>query len=645
MDEQAQIGRKPTRLEKSRPKWPLVAAAAVVCALLLGYFALCAYVSAAGKILPNVTVRGIDLGGLTAVEATTRLERANYAAGREEIPLLIVCRGQTYSIPATGIGLKDAAAAAQDAWRVGRRSGFVLGGYALLSSFLGGRELPAPLALNLHGTAALDGVMAQLDAAVQTPMRETTWQITESSLILQKGQSGNAIDRAGLETALLHAFETHDDSAVAAEPVVTPPKAVDFSAIAANILTAPADARFDAETREIVPGTVGVSLDAGRAQALFDATREGQICVVPLALAEPGLTTEELSALLFRDVLGQYTSAVGGTNNRAANVNLAAQACNERILMPGEVFSYNTATGSRTADKGYLPAPAYVGGLSVDEIGGGICQVSSTIYAAALRANMKIVERANHMYAVGYVPDGQDATVYFGSLDFRFENNTPYPLKLVAVMQNRSLKVQILGTRTDNTYVVMEGKQISSTAWKKIHRPDPNIAPGTTKEEVTPYTGKKVEAYRCIYNDNGTPDDKTDDTLISRTLESVNNYRHRDQVILFHPSDAASMNLDPATGQPAIPSMPSPEPSPEPEPSPDPSPEPTPEPSPEPTPSAEPVPSSSPDPSPSPEPGAEQTQPVSDPTPAQPEPEPPYTEPSPIPSENPTLPAMPTPAG
>lgn len=118
---------------------------------------------------------------------------------------------------------------------------------------------------------------------------------------------------------------------------------------------------------------------------------------------------------------------MSGSSNRKFNVKLSAEACNGVILMPGEEFSYNNTTGSRSADKGYLPAPVYSGGASVDETGGGICQTSSTIYYAVLHTTLEIVERHAHMYSVGYVPDGMDATVYFGLSDFRFKNNTDYP--------------------------------------------------------------------------------------------------------------------------------------------------------------------------------------------------------------------------
>ena len=144
---------------------------------------------------------------------------------------------------------------------------------------------------------------------------------------------------------------------------------------------------------------------------------------------------------------------MSGSSARKHNVKLSAQACNGVILMPGEVFSYNNTTGSRSASKGYLAAPVYSGDASVDEVGGGICQTSSTIYYAVLHTNLKIVERRAHRFNTGYVPEGMDATVYYGQTDFRFENSTDYPIKIVTSSYDqggkRKLNVKIYGTNVD----------------------------------------------------------------------------------------------------------------------------------------------------------------------------------------------------
>ncbi|MPM74127.1 hypothetical protein SDC9_121112 [bioreactor metagenome] len=297
---------------------------------------------------------------------------------------------------------------------------------------------------------------------------------------------------------------------------------------------------------------MGVSFDVAAARELFEHTGWGSDCQVALILTQPEITYDALKATLFRDVLGTASSSVGGTANRISNVGLAASFCDEYILLPGEIFSYNGVVGSRTAARGFLPAPAYVKGETVDEIGGGICQVSSTIYLASLNSNLKIVERQNHSYTVGYVPDGLDATVYFGSLDYRFENNTAYPIRMEVTMTGRTLTVRLHGTKSDDITVKMESVRLSSTPYETIYKLDASAPVGKSVESVTPYTGRKVEAYRCLYDGNGN--------LISRTLENVSNYRKRDRIILINPADAASHGLDAVTGKPLPSAVPTPAP-------------------------------------------------------------------------------------
>ena len=315
---------------------------------------------------------------------------------------------------------------------------------------------------------------------------------------------------------------------------------MDLEVVHSQVYTVAQDATLDKETFEVTPSVTGLDFSVSEAQAALEGAAWGSSVSVPLTVTEPAISTESLKELLFRDVLGEASSSVSGSSNRKSNVKLSASVCDGIVLLPGEVFSYNNTTGSRTADKGYLPAPSYVGGKSTDEVGGGICQTSSTIYYAALNANLKIVERHNHMFAVGYVPDGMDATVWYGASDFRFENDTEYPIKIVTEYQNSRLTVRIYGTKTDDLTVKMTNKELSSTAWTTIYKVDASLPAGTTKEEQSPYRGRVVEAYRNVYDGEGN--------LVSSTLESKNTYKKRDQIILVSPYDAAQYGLTEADG-------------------------------------------------------------------------------------------------
>jgi vancomycin resistance protein YoaR len=541
---------------------------AVLAALLaLSYLGLCAYADKTGRIMPNTSAAGVELGGLTRAQAAARLD-AELGSRYEGQAVTFAYDGKdgrsSVTITSDSVAV-DVDGVAADALSLGREDGFLMMGWGFLRGLAGGYQTDAPL--GFPDEAAMDAVVSSVADAVDQSMVETTYTMTDAYLMLQKGEPGQALDREGLKARILSAFtngEAHDTGSGSqadeitffASPAYTFPAEPDLEGLYAKLYTEAKNAEFDPQTYEVTHEVVGVSFEIDAARELYEHTGWGSVCQVPLILTQPETTYESLNAMLFHDVLGTCTTSVGGTATRASNVALAASYCDGTIILPGGEFSYNGTVGMRTVERGFLPAPAYVNGETVDEIGGGICQMSSTIYLSALRGNMKILERQNHSYAVGYVPDGMDATVFYGSLDFRFENDTAYPIKLVASMNKRKLTVQIYGTKTDDITVKMESVRLETLPYSTVYRIDNSIAPGTSTISVTPYTGRKVEAYRCLYDGEGN--------LISRTLESVNNYRKRDQVILINSADAAVYGVDPVTGQPVPSAAVTPSPSTEP---------------------------------------------------------------------------------
>lgn len=271
---------------------------------------------------------------------------------------------------------------------------------------------------------------------------------------------------------------------------------------------------------------------------------------------------ESLSRELSRDVLGQYTSYVSGTSDRIFNVRKAAGNISGSVVNSGENFSYNNAVGPTTKEAGFKIGTAYVGGKAVPSYGGGVCQVSSTLYYSALLANLKIVSRACHMYAQDYVPSGCDATVFWPYLDFVLQNNTDYPIKIVTYWYNNNVTVKIFGTKTDSSFVKITSKTVSTTPWKTIYKEVDSLAPGVERVTQYPITGFTVQTWRNVYDGNGN--------LISSSFEAESNYDSRDKIV------------EVGKQEPQPEPKPDPTPTPEPEPTPDPEPEPTPDPAPDP---------------------------------------------------------------
>lgn len=535
--------------EAKKGRRGLLAAGILVAVLAAGYLGLCTWVGASGTTLPGTTAGGVELGGLTRDQVERRLdEELKQSYTGKEITLQVDGTSQSYTV--SGSVLDVDTSAVTDAACGLSQGNFFSRGWRLIQSLLGGNDIEVPLSYTQEGEAQVDALLTQIESELGGGVQETTWEVQGDQLVFHMGTPGRAFDLSNTKADILEAFAGESQEPLVLSTVTTDPADVDVEAVHDQVYAEVQNAALDKETFEITPSVTGLDFQVADAQAALKDADWGSDVSVALTVTEPTVSTESLKELLFRDVLGEASSSVSGSSNRKSNVKLSASVCDGIILLPGEVFSYNNTTGSRTADKGYLPAPSYVGGKSTDEVGGGICQTSSTIYYAALNSNLKIVERHNHMFAVGYVPDGMDATVWYGASDFRFENDTDYPIKIVTEYKNSRLTVQIYGTKTDDLYVKMTNKELSSTAWSTEYKVDPSLPAGTTKTEQTPYRGRVVEAYRNVYDGNGN--------LVSSTLESKSTYKMRNQIILVSPYDAAQYGLTEADG--AIITTPSPSP-------------------------------------------------------------------------------------
>ena len=531
--------------------------AAILAVLLAAYLGLCGWVSASDIILPNVTAAGLDLSGMTQAEAeqaiNENLSVAQQAGSGWAVDLS--CDGYIGTLDGSSFQV-DAASLAQASLSVGRGSFFTGGAQYLRHLFGAAQDLGADqVQLTEAGRTELERQLQAADSALGSGGSEDgyTADLEAVTLTLVKGHTHRSVDRQGAEEAVKSAYAqllAQGQADTVQLPILdSAPQEPDFQAIHGELYAEAANAAIDPDTCEVLPHTVGVDFDTAQAQRLFQQAQEGETVEVPLTVTQPDITQEILADRLFADLLGQGTSQVSGSSNRKFNVKLSAEACNGVILMPGEEFSYNNTTGSRSADKGYLPAPVYSGGASVDETGGGICQTSSTIYYAVLHTTLEIVERHAHMYSVGYVPDGMDATVYFGLSDFRFKNNTDYPVKIVTESYDKNglryLTVKLYGTNVDGRYAVPERTQFDFVSPTTQYRADESIPQGTTKVDAkqNAYTGRSARAWRVIYEKDGT--------LVEKQDLGVSTYKMRPTTILYNPADG-----DPSTWVDGVPPKP-----------------------------------------------------------------------------------------
>ena len=279
--------------------------------------------------------------------------------------------------------------------------------------------------------------------------------------------------------------------------------------IAAYVTRAPVDSEistFDFNTRTFgfTDAQVGVTIDA---EALYtqitdklDKWEPNAVLTVAPVVVQPTVTKADLEKNF--KMIAAYTTTTTSSKNRNTNISLACQAINGTVLMPGETFSFNKATGERTTAKGYQSAGAIAAGQSIEEVGGGICQVSSTLFNAVVRADLQITSRSPHAWPSTYVNKGEDATVNWPNLDFKFTNNNSTPIFVIAYYSERKCSAEIWGLSLGDGVTI----DLESTVVKTIepssdakYVQNPELPYGESKETVKARTGYVVETYKIWY--------------------------------------------------------------------------------------------------------------------------------------------------
>jgi vancomycin resistance protein YoaR len=296
-----------------------------------------------------------------------------------------------------------------------------------------------------------------------------------------------------------------------------------ISTIAGQLNRTTADSKFWYEGNglfAVSPEVNGVKVDEAQLKTLIEGSvlPEGgfRTIEVPAAVEMAKVTSAKWSGIKEK-ISGFTTSFNTGDVNRSSNIKVAADTINGTILWPGEVFSMNKALGNRTEEKGYKTAHVIVNGILVDGLAGGICQATTTVYNAALLANLAIVERYPHALKVAYIPASMDATISGNDLDLKFKNTTSAPIYIEAFTKSGTITVNFYGTNDhpeQTVKIVSEVLYKISASTEYIY--DPSLGSGVEIWKTKPSSGMKSKAYRQVY-ENGV--------LIKSELLSTDTYQ------------------------------------------------------------------------------------------------------------------------
>lgn len=530
-------------------------------------------------IYPNITFSGTPIGGMTREKAKEAIGLAlsKYTDDVLEIRYEDMVRPVSIIDAGVVISEEDALDAALQIGRTG--TAFKRVGEILRCTLIG-REVLTQKDADNHRIIEL---LAEFETAIARERADATYKILEDSIEVRLGVTGKELDVASASQEILNRLNTSKFDPVLLDHflIKDPGREINLLDIHQKVHVSPENACLDAVTEDVavVPHIRGVTFDLQAAEKLLDnSPTEGSVVRIPLVFTEPEVTTEAFEAMLFRDELASTKTTLNAANlNRTGNVRLSASAINGKILKPGEVFSYNETVGERTYEQGYKDASVYVSSGIEDQLGGGICQTSSTLYMSILRARLEIVERYNHSYTVVYAPLGEDATVYWGSLDFKFANSLEMPIKIIAFQEKDYVVVKILGTKTDDHIVKIETLVLSHTPYTTSTVLNPDLAHGKTVQKVEGHSAYSVETYRVIYDSEGNE--------LERIKLPNSRYKRLNRVLEIGtkgaptPTPAATVDSTTAPTTKPLPTptaMPSPTPAGTPTPSPSETPEPSP---------------------------------------------------------------------
>ena len=472
------------------------------------------------KILKNISIMGIDVSNLTIDEANEKLN--NELGERLTTDIVLSHNDEDYVLPPKAIEASfDIEAAVNEAYNIGKKGNLIQNNFAILEQKIKKTDLLVTLG---YKDSLFKTIISQLNENFKDGVKDPSYSIDGTNLVISAGKDGAVVQSDELKYKIMSKLlggREYENEKIEIPVENIKRKDINVAKIHEEIYKEPVDATYTINPYKITASQNGLDFNISVDEAKNLITGNSETYTIPLKILYPSVSTDDIGAEAFPDLLASYTTNYSSSNaNRSNNIAVAASKINGTVLMPGDEFSYNGTVGQRTIASGFREAGAYLNGQVVSEVGGGICQVSSTLYNSVLRANLEVTDRTSHMFVVGYCPIGTDATVSWGAPDFKFKNNRNYAIRIVATTYNKNVEIQIYGLREDTDYEVeIESYRTGSIAAKTTYTTDYSLRAGQTKVIQSGSAGSTSVTYK-ILKKNGEVVDKV---LVSRDSYSPHN--------------------------------------------------------------------------------------------------------------------------
>lgn len=478
------------------------------------------------SIYNGINVDNFSAGGLTKDELQDLLEK-NYGSRSEEQRITLNTEKLSQDFTFSDISVSyNISETIDKVFSIGRNGNIF---HRLKEIYKVGKEGKTIELEHSFDNDKLQSIVQSLFDKTFIPVKEAELLINEDRVILRSGHHGESIDKTFIISEIEKLISSKKGGAIEIPTITTKPDNINVDDFFNQINCDPVNASATVENNKvkILSHINGRKIDKASLASIsaeLDGT-ENTEKLLPVVFKSPEITRDKAKTMIFRDVLAtassHFSTSTVNNRNRGENIKLASSKINGKLIAPGEVFSFNETVGKRSAESGYKTAHVYSAGKVIDDVGGGICQVSSTLYNAVLHSDLNIVERRNHSFTVGYVPLGMDATVSYGSVDFKFKNSTKWPIKVQATVdKSNNVIFKLIGTNeAQDIKLEYIAETVKTTKYTKKIIDDPSLPEGKTIIKQKGKNGYVINTYKIVKQGGKEISRKKLNTSVYRPLQ------------------------------------------------------------------------------------------------------------------------------